>query len=275
MRRYCAAILLVAFAGAALHGQRTRTPSLDEILQRLETNLRHYDRGVPNFFCDEHALSSQVGRNPPDQKTVTDSVFRLKRTANPDHTTTLAESREIRSVNGKPPTSQRMDGPSVLSGIFEGGLAVVSQNQTACMKYQLQRGERIRRTDPYLIHFATILNPQNAAGCFLQEKSQGWAYVDPASMQVTHLEISTPRHVIVAGDSDAPPVIGMRKIVADFAPVSLGDEIFWMPSAITMRNVSGSGTFHMMVWSFRATYRNYHRMEVTSRIVPGSEAPVR
>jgi hypothetical protein len=29
----------------------------------------------------------------------------------------------------------------------------------------------------------------------------------------------------------------------------------------------------MMVWSYRATYRNYHLLEVTSRILPGSEAP--
>jgi hypothetical protein len=29
----------------------------------------------------------------------------------------------------------------------------------------------------------------------------------------------------------------------------------------------------MMLWSFRATYRNYHRLEVTSRILPGFEVP--
>jgi hypothetical protein len=59
----------------------------------------------------------------------------------------------------------------------------------------------------------------------------------------------------------------------DYAPVLLGGETFWMPSAITMRNVSGSGTFHMMIWSYKATYRNYHLMEVTSRILPGGAAP--
>jgi hypothetical protein len=37
-----------------------------------------------------------------------------------------------------------------------------------------------------------------------------------------------------------------------------------------MRTTTGSGGFHMLVWSFRATYRNYHKMEVTSRILPGS-----
>jgi hypothetical protein len=27
------------------------------------------------------------------------------------------------------------------------------------------------------------------------------------------------------------------------------------------------------VWSYKATYRNYHLLEVTSRILPGDEAP--
>jgi hypothetical protein len=47
-----------------------------------------------------------------------------------------------------------------------------------------------------------------------------------------------------------------------------------MPSAITMRATSGLGTFHPIVWSFQATYRNYHKLEVTSRILPGGERPV-
>jgi hypothetical protein len=54
----------------------------------------------------------------------------------------------------------------------------------------------------------------------------------------------------------------------------LGGETFWLPSTITMRSVSGSGTFHTITWTFKATYRNYRRMEVTSHIVPGSEKNV-
>jgi hypothetical protein len=89
------------------------------------------------------------------------------------------------------------------------------------------------------------------------------------------LEITTPRHVMIRGDSYTPPVVGKREITVDYTPVLFGDQTFWMPATITMRITSGSGTFHMMVWSFQATYRNYHRLEVTSRILPGSEAPVR
>jgi len=44
-----------------------------------------------------------------------------------------------------------------------------------------------------------------------------------------------------------------------------------MPSTIASRTTSGSGTFHAIVWSYRASYRNYHKLEVTSRILPASE----
>jgi hypothetical protein len=268
------AISLVAFLGcsSALSAQRAKTPTLQEIVQRLEANLNHYDTGVPSLFCDEHVIS-QVEPGPRDQDTITDSVFRLKRTANPGHTTTLVESREIKNVNGKPPTSQDMDGPTLLNGAFEGGLAVVSLKQTACTNYALQRINRNRPAEPYIVRFATVLTPQNSADCLLKENSKGRVFIDPASMQITHLEITTPRHAIIPGNSYRPPVVGKRVITVDYAPVLLGGETFWMPSTITLRATSGSGTFHTIVWSFQATYRNYHKLEVTSRILPAGEAP--
>lgn len=269
------AISLIAFLGFsfALGAQRAKMPTLEEILERLEANLNHYDTSVPSLFCDEHVIS-QVEPGLPNQDTITDSVFRLKRTPNPDHTTTLVESREIKNVNGKPATSKDMDAPTMLSGWFEGGLAIVSLNQTACMNYALQRINRNRPTEPYIVRFANVLTPQNSANCVLQEKSNGRAFVDPASMQITHLEITTPRHTIIPRNQYGSPVIGQRVLTVDYAPVLLGGETFWMPSAITMRATSGLGTFHPIVWSFQATYRNYHKLEVTSRILPGGERPV-
>lgn len=219
------------------------------------------------MFCDEHVIS-QVEPGLPSQNTITDSIFRLKRVVNSDHTTNLVESREIERVNDKPATSKDMDGPSLLSGAFEGGIAVVSLNQTACMDYKLQRVNRKRPTEPYIIDFATVLTPQNSAVCLLKEKSTGRVFIDPASMQIKRLELTTPRHAIPLEDSSH--VMGKRILVVDYTPVRLGGETFWMPSAITHRAISGEGTFHPIIWSFRASYRNYHKLEVTSRILSGA-----
>jgi hypothetical protein len=267
------AILLIALLGlsSVLRAQQAKTPTLDEILSRVDWNLNKYDTRVPSLFCDEHLISTYVETGQRDQKTITDSVFRLKRTREPGHRTTLVESREIQSVDGKPATSQDLDGPTLLSGAFEGGLAVVSLNQASCMNYELHGINKNRLTKPYIVLFSTVLTPENSSKCLLQEKSKGRVLIDPASMQITRLEIATPRHTIVDEGGHTSPLVGKRDITVDYASVLLGGEIFWMPSTITMRVTRGSGTFHMAIWSFRATYRNYHKLEVTSRILPGSQ----
>ena len=183
------------------------------------------------------------------------------------------ESRENQRVDGKPATPQPTYVPTTLSGAFEGGLALVSRSQAACMSYSLQRSKKDGPGEPYVVRFATVLTPQNSADCFLQENSKGRALIDPTSFKITHVEFTTSHHVIIPGNRFTAPIIGKRVLSIDYVPVVLGGEPFSLPSAITMREVSGSGTFHMMVWSYKATYRNYHLLEVTSRILPGSETP--
>ncbi len=270
MRKLCSAAAAVFgfwIAVSPAGAQQTRPPTLEEILTRLESNLTHYDQAVPSFFCDEHAVST-VEPGLRNQNTVTDSVFRLKRVGHRDHSSTLDESREVKTVNGKPATSEEMGGPSTISGAFEGGLAVVSLSQRACMRYTLERGNAKKLPASYVVRFATELTPENTADCLLQEKSQGRVLIDPATLQITHLELTTPRHTIIPASYYESAVVGERVLSVDYAPVGLDGQTFWMPAAITSRNTSGKGTFHSMVWSFKATYRNFHKLEVTSRIVP-------
>jgi hypothetical protein len=244
-------------------GAQQKAPTLGEILQRLEVNLNHYDADVPSVFCDEHVVSSRVVPHERDLYTTTDSVFRLKRVPQGEDTTTLQESREVKTVDGRPAGSQIVEAPALLTGIFEGGLAVVSVGQTSCMNYKLERG---KEAGEIVVRFATLLTPSNTSDCLLQEKSKGRVVIDAASMQVKHLEIETPKHVIDAGDGDTEAEVARRELTVEYAPVLLGTETFWMPSAIGMRAVSGVG-FDTTVWTFQATYRNYHRLEVKSRIV--------
>ena len=241
--RFSKAVSLIALLGLAggVRAQGKKTPSLGEILQRLEANLNHYDAGVPSLFCNEYATSSRIEPGERDYNRETDSVFRLRRTTQADHTISLVESREIKSADGRPVGAQKMDGPALLSGIFEGGLAVASVDQTKCMNYSLERINRKRPGDPYVVRFATVLTAQNRADCFLQEESKGRVLIDPASMQVKRLEITTPHHVIEDGSGYATGEVGRRELSVDYAPVLLGDGTFWMPSAIGMRTASGSG----------------------------------
>ncbi len=168
---------------SVLCAQTAKIPTLEEILQGLEANLDHYDTSVPSLFCDEHVIS-QVEPGVPNQDTITDSVFRLKRTPNPDHSITLVESREVKNIDGNAAAKQDLDGPTLLSGVFEGGLAVVSLKQAACTNYALERVNRNSPARPYSVRFATVLTPQNSADCLLKENTKGRAFIDPASMQI-------------------------------------------------------------------------------------------
>lgn len=267
-RRLSLAFVALIGPSFVLSAQQANAPTIDGVLQRLQANLNHYDKDLPSLFCDEHAVS-QMDPDPGDRDTVTDSIFRLRRIEGADHTTSLEESREIKTVNGKPAKSQDMEGPSLVSGVFEGALAVVSVDQKACMKYTLERVKGKRSAEDYVVRFATALTPENSSACLLQDKSEGRVFIDPGSMQITHLELTSPHHVIIHGSLYASPVIGKRTLTVDYAPAVLGGETFWLPSEISQRSMSGENTFHRTDWTYRATYRNCHRMEVTSRILPG------
>lgn len=266
-------LAFLAFA-IPLGAQQAKTIALDDILRRLETNLNQYDARVPSLFCDEHVVS-KVTPGKPNENTVTDSIFRLKRVSAGGRLFTLEESREVQSVNDQPANSRDIVGPSILSGVFEGGLAVVSPDQTVCMNYTLERPRGKDPAAPYIIRFASVITPQNSAKCLLQEDGKGRVFVDPASMQIKRMELTTPHHTIVPGNGYDSPLKGEWRLTVDYAPVPIGGQTFWMPATITSRATSGGGTFHETEWSFRATYRNFHKLEVTSRILPADELPAK
>ena len=270
--RILAVFVLLAAAYSAV-AQQVKPPTLDEVIQRLQKNLDQYDSDVPSFFCDEHIVSRLVP-DLHDRETVTDSVFRLKRVVNRDHTTSLEESREVKTVNGRAAKSQEIDGPSLLQGAFEGSLAVVSVSQQTCMNYTLERGKRNDEKAPIVVRFASVLTPENAGGCLLREDGKGRVLIDPATMQIIRMELTIPHHTIIPGDTYNSPTKGEWVLSVDYAPVLLNGETFWMPATIISRAISSPGTFHATEWSFSATYRNYHKLEVTSRIIPRGDGPV-
>lgn len=252
--------------------QQAHAPSLDELLRKLEANLDRYDASVPGFFCDEHVVSN-VFPATGHPGTVTDSVFRLKRVVQSGGKVALVESRDVKTVNGKPATSHDIDGPTIVNGAFEGGLAVVSESQKACMDYSLERAKRGDPKGVYVVRFNSVLTPQNSAGCLLQEDGKGRAFIDPVSMQTTHVELTTPRHTIAKANYYSSATMGERVLSVDYAPVELGGQTFWMPATISSTVTSGRGTYHSVVWTYTATYKNFHKLEVTSRIIPSGDTP--
>jgi hypothetical protein len=252
-------ILLIIFA-APLHfalGQSAAPPpTLNEILRRLEDNLNHYYKDVPNFFCSEHVTSSLSYANK-HQSTATDSIFRVVRAPSG----TLTESHDIQAINGTPAKGERVRGPAIVSGVFTGSLDTVSLSQIACMSYTLQPIDPEHPNQPYVIQFTTLPNTKRRPECALKEEGSGRVLVDPATMQVTRLELRAPDHVINSAER------GIWQVAIDYAPVSFVGKTFWMPSTVTS-SAFPRGNFTSVVYSFFARYSDYHKLEVTSHIVP-------
>jgi len=257
-----AAVALIgvfALPVAAL-AQTASSPALDDVLQRLDANLQRYKAVVPDFFCSEHVVSSIIYGHKL-QSSVSDSIFRLRRVAHPGSAATLEESRETRAVNGTPVEEKQIHGPTILSGVFSGGLDLVSLDQRSCMSYAL---EPTKPGKPYVIHFATL--PGKHDNCLFTEESSGRVFIDPATMQVRRMELTAPHHVIL------PQTVGTWHIAIDYAPVLLDGRTFWMPAAIATTAVSTYDD-HETEWAFNARYSNYHKLEVSFRILtPGGPA---
>jgi hypothetical protein len=250
-------VLLVHFA-APLHLAMAQQapPTLDEILLRLEGNLNHYDKQVPDFFCNEHVVSS-LSYGQKHQSTVTDSVFRVARTSSG----TLTESREIKAVNRTPAKGEHVGGPAILSGVFTGGLDAVSLSQKACMSYTLQPIEPGHSGEPYVIQFTTLPDAQRRSECVLREEGAGRVFIDPATAQVTRMELTVPNHTIIPGE------VGTWYISINYAPILLVGQTFWMPTVLTS-TATPSDVYAPTVYSFSARCSDYHKLEVTSHIVP-------
>jgi len=260
--------LITLALGTGVHARCAEKPELHEMLQRLQANLEHYDKALPNLYYEEHIVSTQTGPRQRDERKNVDAVFRLRRVTRPDHTSAFVETRQVKRVNGEEPDAHApLELPAQLSGLFEGSLAVVSLDQALCMQYTVVRPHG-KREGPLTIRFKTT---SHASACILHEKSKGEAEVNSTAMQVTRVEIVTPHHVIIPGGYETPRITGERVLAATYAPVALGGESFWLPQAIHMTDRSDG--FRGLQWSFDATYSNCHRLEVTTRILPGYRAP--
>lgn len=116
---------------------------------------------------------------------------------------------------------------------------------------------------PYVIQFATLPGKHN--NCLLAEEGNGRVFIDPATMQVKRMELVVPDHIIL------PQTVGVWRIAIDYAPVLLDGRTFRMPTTIVSTAVStydGTET----EWAFNARYSNYHKLEVTSRILPSGDS---
>ena len=154
-------------------------------------------------------------------------------------------------MNGKPVTGDSIGGGMLFVGAFSNGLALVSLSQQACMDYRLTSNK-----DPILVDFASVPAAKRPADCRMQEDVSGRAVIDPETMQVTRIQFHAPHHMIGTE-------MGWWDVTVEYAPVELDGKMFWLP-----KSIYESMAVRKASWSYDASYRKYHLMEATSRILP-------
>lgn len=237
--------------------------NLDAILRHLENNFIQYHASIPSFFCDEHVVSGIRRGITPLEVMRTNSIFRLKRERSGKRSQ-LIESREIKTVNGKPAKeSQALRGPALLSGAFNIATAMIAYDEKPCFTYRLTEPSKHHQ---YIIEYATKNPKQQDKRCSVTEPTSGRAFVDPETMQITRIEARIPHHPMPGS------ITGLWTWSVDYGKVVLNGKTFWLP-----KNISSFATSDQplqwkgpsaLQWSFDATYSNYHELTVTSRILP-------
>ena len=130
--------------------------------------------------------------------------------------------------------------------------------------------EPFKPREPIVVRFSTVPAGVRPSNCILQEDGSGRVVIDPSSMQISRVEFKIPHHVAtwdLSRGAKARKTITKWNVAVDYAPVRLDNRIFWLPK--TIESTSETPTVE---WDFRATYRNYHKLEVTSRIVLPDES---
>jgi hypothetical protein len=241
--------------------QQPELLSVPETLARLQKNISTYLSSVPSFFCDERVDSNLY--QPRDVKitTVTDSVFRIRRTSE-DKSTQLVESREIKAVNHKPAKGENITGPAVFRGAFTNGVLLVSPVFTPCFEFQRGPEVRVGGVDAIVLDFKATAETLLDRSC--PKVGEGRVFIDPQSFHILRVEARVSDHEIMPG------VFGLWTWSINYAPVTLDGKTFWMPKTIESQAIP---TDHHAAWSFVAKYSNYHKLEVNSRIITDINNP--
>ena len=155
-------------------------------------------------------------------------TFLVKRIPGPDDKMNLQESREVKTVSGKPATADSIGGGFLIEGAFSNDLALVSLSQQACMDYSLKSINPDHSKDPILVEFASVAAGERSPACLMQEDVSGSVLIDPETTQVTRMQFHAPHHII-------GKEMGSLDVTVEYAPVELDGKSFWLPKSITPR----------------------------------------
>lgn len=265
-------ISLPAEASSEPLQEPTSGVTLDKVLLGLQRNYEEYLSSVPDFFADEHVVSTVTSgyvlqgdyngmsvQRQEHSSSTTDSIFRLRRSGG--SIDDLTESRDIKFVNHVlAKKGQALSGPAVFTGAFSGAPSYILPQFKGCYNFRLLSGKQMQDRNLLVIEYATKHSLPADARCPVHERIKGRATVDSSSMRIVRIEQERPNH-------NLPGLNVSWKWSIDYAQAMIGDKPFWMPRTVISEAAPDTGG--EVHWTFVATYSNYHLTNVTTTILPG------
>jgi hypothetical protein len=226
----------------------------DQLVDQLVQNVERYRATLPSLTAHESIVSKFdevvfFGRSVYKAEA---TVRMVRKSADEP----LKESRLYTAFNGKPiapgqqprlPITLGDDFSDIPSDFF-------STSNRHCYEFTLS-------PHPKDAPLELLISPNPDAAtlpqCISAPKGRtGMVRVDPATLQLTHLESTTPM-------PNAEPNHSPAFISADYAPAKVGDKIFWLPATVIFRVVIGKDP---MEWI--SHYSDYHQFTATATILP-------
>ncbi len=235
--------------------QTAPDPTVDQIVDRLMQNDAAYRARQPSFTAHESIVSRY------------DGVVFFGRSGDKAEATIrmgpqtpggpFRESRQITVYNGKPVKGEQ---PHLMYDFTDDfadfANAFFSAKHRRCYNFVLE--PRTAGKGPWQVDISVSPAATGVADCvFALDGLTAMVRVDPATFHILHLECMSPAALAV-------PIHRPTFVSADYAPVRVGEEMFWLPTDVTAKGAIGKSPFK---WA--SHYSDYHRYTASATIVPG------
>ncbi len=218
---------------------------------------------LPDLFCDERFTSKRFSDGHQADSHTTVSTFRVLHGAGGRQAGKSLESRVVREVDGAAAHGDRIKGAYTLMGGFDAALLVLTGDPERCFAFREMVSGAASDGSEVRVGFAG--RAPLPAGCPAADVGRtGEILIDAGTKEVLQIRQTLP-HPPGGGEMWGPLVWTVT-----FRPVRLGERTFYAPASVRSELFrKGSSEYLQSV----AEYSNYHRVEVSSRIVPGESVP--
>ena len=296
MRRLASILLILALTSA--HAQKGQAPqpalALNQILDALGKASDAYMTILPNFYCDEKLDSTYISNLnnsiTPSATFNATATFSVRRIVGEGNKVKFQEARAYSTINGKPAKmGEQIKAPLLPSGIFAYAFSLLAPQYQPCFDFTLRSGSEFKipygmpigkHEETIFITFTDKASVPDGTACPPLHPVTGFIMVDVKTMHVWYIELTMPHsHAVPGLDTTSHWTIVFR-------PSSIDGQSFWMPGGFSSTVTTAEGLWdkpfegesgsdkekdrskNLQWWTFGSRYTNYHKLEVTSTILP-------